>query len=50
MRYMKTMKIEEKWPTYMPKLAVYKVGLVYEGYLLDIQIGYLADGRYPADG
>ena len=35
MRYMKTMKIEEKWPTYMPKLAVYKVGLVYEGYLLD---------------
>ena len=30
------MKIEEKWLTNMPKLAaVFKVGLVDEGYLLD---------------
>ena len=34
--------------TYMPKLAVYKVALVDERYLLDDD-GYLADSRYPAD-
>ena len=33
------MKNEEKWLTYMLKLAtVYKVGLVDEGYLLDDRI------------
>ena len=42
MRYMKTMKIEEKWLTNMPKLAaVFKVGLVDEGYLLDKRISRL---------
>ena len=36
MTNMITMKIEENWLTNMPKLAaVFKVGLVDEGYLLD---------------
>ena len=43
MRYMITMKMEEKWLTYRPKLvAVYKVGLLDEGYLLDKGIFRLA--------